>query len=255
MAEGGSFGPPSASDALRPERDRPERRPASQAAVLLDNFFAAMNAVGDDAEDEYRAALAELRKHADLVMVEIGRAENDCDRRKYPQRWAHVHAAAELQHPAALPFLRNLVLTPIPPEESAEPHSFSTVAEETILRTTAVEGAGALAAGGNRAALDALLEFLTQPSLSVQRAAVQSILKAPRGRRMRKRIEALLPGDRHFLLDLKAIDVRDAPQIKRPERQLSEAGRRARIEPAPNLPGDEPQEQGQGGPGPTTRKG
>jgi hypothetical protein len=56
-----------------------------------------------------------------------------------------LRAAAELQHPAALPFLFNLVLTPIPPEESPDPHSFSTVAEETILRTTAVEGIGHLA--------------------------------------------------------------------------------------------------------------
>jgi hypothetical protein len=249
-----SFGPPSASDSLQGDRTRPEPRPASQAAVLLANFFAAMNAAGDDAEDEYRAATAALRKDADIVMVEIARADNDCDRRNYPQRWAHVHAAAELRHPAALPFLRNLVLTPIPPEESTDPHSFSTVAEETILRTTAVEGAGALAAGGNRAALDALLEFLTQPSLSVQRAAVQSILKTPRGTRLRKRMEALLPGDRHFLLDLKPIDVREAPQIRRPERKLSEAGRRARIEPAPNLPGDEPQEEGPRERGPTTRR-
>ena len=166
---------PSASDALR----QPERRRAlpsdSPGGTLLRNFFGAMSASGDDADAQYRRALTDLRKHADLVMVEIARSHSRCNERDYPTRWAHVHAASELRHPAALPFLRNLILTPIPPEESPDPHSFSTVAEETILRTTAVEGVGYLAR--DRAnAVGTLFEALRQPSLSVRRAAVQSLL-------------------------------------------------------------------------------
>jgi HEAT repeat protein len=233
-----SQAPPSASDALRqPERPR-VRALDSPAGILLRNFFAAMSAAGDDAEEQYRRALIDLRKQADVVVVEIARAHSDCNARDYPTRWAHVHAAAELRHPAALPFLRNLILTPIPPEESPDPHSFSTAAEETILRTTAVEGIGHLAR--DRAdAIEALFEALKQPSLSIRRAAVQSLLASSRGRRLQARIAKALPEDQRFLLALKAVDVRDVPQIKRPERQLSEAGRRGGIAPAPSLPGDE----------------
>jgi len=229
---------PSASDALhRPERGRP-RPPDSPARTLLGNFFAAMSGDGDDADDQYRRALTDLRKHVDLVVVEIARSHSYCNARDYPTRWAHVHAASELRHPAALPFLRNLILTPIPPEESPDPHSFSTVGEETILRTTAVEGIGHLA--HNRAdAIEALFEALRQPSLSIRRAAVQSLLASPRGRKLRARISKSLPEEQQFLLDLKRIDVRDVPQIKNPERHLSEAGRRGGIAPAPSLLGDE----------------
>jgi hypothetical protein len=129
-----------------------------------------------------------------------------------------------LRHPAALPFLRNLILTPIPPEESPDPHSFSTVGEETILRTTAVEGIGYLARG-RADATEMLFEALRQPSLSIRRAAVQSLLATVRGRRLRARIARALPEEHQFLLDLKAVSVRDVPQIRNPERHLSEAGR------------------------------
>jgi hypothetical protein len=205
---------------------------------LLQNFFIAMNAAGDDAEEEYRRALADLRRQADLVVVEIARAQGDCNAHDYPTRWAHVHAAAELRHPAALPFLRNLILTPIPPEESPDPHSFSSVGEETILRTTAVEGIGYLAKD-HADATEALFEALKQPSLSIRRAAVQSLLATSRGRRLQARIRKALPEDQQFLVDLKAVDVRDVPQVKKPERHLSEAGRRGGIAPAPSLPDDE----------------
>lgn len=233
-----SEAPPSASDALR-RPDRHRVRPLdSPAGTLLRNFFVAMNAAGDDAEEQYRRALADLRKEADLVVVEIARAQSECNARDYPGRWAHVHAAAELRHPAALPFLRNLILTPIPPEESPDPHSFSTAGEETILRTTAVEGIGYLAK--SRAdATEALFEALKQPSLSIRRAAVQSLLATSRGRKLRARIARALPEDQQFLLDVKAVEVRDVPQVKKPERHLSEAGRRGGIAPAPSLPGDE----------------
>src|SRR3712207_8247200 len=50
---------------------------------------------------------------------------------------------------------RSFVRTPIPLERSKDSHSFSTVAEETILRTTAVDGVEQLAAEGNDDAREA----------------------------------------------------------------------------------------------------
>lgn len=231
-------GPPSASDALHKPERRPWRPSASPAGVLLRNFFIAMNAVGDDAEEQYRRALADLRKHADQVVVEIARSQSVCETRDYPMRWAHIHAAAELRHPAALPFLLNLILTPIPPEQSLDPHSFSSVAEETILRTTAVEGIGYLAKS-RAEAVEALFEALRQPSVSVRRAAVHSLLASSRGGKLRARIAKALPENQQFLLNLKAADVRDVPQVTRPQRYLSDAGKRASVGAAPSLPGDE----------------
>ena len=238
--------PPRASNSLVARPQERGRATQSPAAILLSNFMTAMGASGDGAEQAYQTALRQLRERADSVMVEIARKDSACAGRDYPTRWAFVHAAAELKSPAALAFLTNLVLSPIPPEESADTHSFSTVAEETILRTTAAEGVGALAQANNRAALAALFEFLKQPSISIRRAAVQSILRTSRGRTMRRRIAAILPQDQQFLLDLKPMSVGKVPQIKRPERHLTEAARRRRTEAPPSLAEGElgPERQG-----------
>jgi hypothetical protein len=239
MAAEGRPNGPRVSDSLRPGPGAPAERQLSPAAVLLANFIAAMNAADGDAEPRYRSALEALRKRADEVVVEIARAEGRCEETDYPTRWALVHAAAQLRHPSALAFLRTLVLTPIPAERSPDPHSFSSVAEETILRTTAVEGVGALAADGDKNALAALLEFLDIPSRSVRRAAIQSVYAAPRGRRLRKRMEAALPASQHFLLDIQPIEVGQAPQVKRPPRHLSPAGRKSKAPAPPGLGDDE----------------
>jgi len=199
-----------------------------------------MSRGGDDAEDEYQRALEDLRAQPEAVVVEIARGSSDCEESDYPARWALVHLAAELRHPAALPFLRNLVETPIPPEQSKDPHSFSTVAEETILRTTAVEGVGVLARERqSREATEALWQFMKQPSLSIRRAAVQSLYMASgTSKRVRDRIAALLPDDQRFLLDLKPVDVTEVPQIGRPQRHLSPTGREGRTAPPPTFQGE-----------------
>lgn len=236
---------PGSSDRLAVQRRDHVIGSKSPAGVALANAVAAMSRFGDDAEEEYQRALEELRRQADAVAVEVARASNDCDTQDYPSRWALVHIASELRHRAALPFLRNVVETPIPPEQSKDPHSFSTVGEETILRTTAVDGVGELARERqNRDAVEALWEFLKQPSLSIRRAAIQSLYgSVGNNKRVRDRIGSLLPDEQRFLLDLKPVEVTDVPQISRPQRHLSAAGREERPEPPPAFRGDvEPDE-------------
>ncbi|MBM3527324.1 MAG: hypothetical protein FJX62_04475 [Alphaproteobacteria bacterium] len=200
------------------------------------NYLAAINAAGDDADERYKIALAAIREKANDVIIEIARQENHCRARDYATRWGLIYAASELVHPAALPFFRSVVLTPIPPEESSEPHSFSTVAEESILRTTAVDGVARLAADGSKEAVDALFDFLHVPSLSVKRAAVQGLMGVRQGESLRGRIEERLCPEDKFLLDIKPIDVRKVTQISDPERDLSDAGRKSNKPITPDLP-------------------
>lgn len=227
---------PGISDSLEPAPRELPQFDASPAGVLLKNFVAAMNVMGDDAEEGYQVALRELRQRRGEVLVELARAEDRADPQDYSTRWALVHIASELRHSAALSHLTNLVSTPIPPEQSTNPHSYSTVVQETILRTTAVEGVGYIAAKGGKAAFEALFEFLKQPSLSIRRAAVQAILSTPKGQEARKRIEGLLPKDQRFLLDIKPADVREVPQIKQPGRHLKDTGRKVKKVAPPTIP-------------------
>ena len=207
----------------------------SPTGQLLMNFMAAINAAGEDAEDVYKGALEALRGKADEAIIEIARLENCCHQGDYPTRWGLIHAAAELRHHAALPFFRSVVLTPIPPERSPDPHS-STVAEETILRTTAVDGVADLARRGDKAAVEALFDFMAVPSISIKRAAVQGLLKVEQGESLRGRIEERLCPEDRFLLDIRPLDVRKAQQISDPEAQLSDAGRSASKPATPDLP-------------------
>jgi hypothetical protein len=230
--------PPDTGDSLTPGAPQSQSFGDLPTSVILRNFFAAMNEVGDDAQDAYQAALAEVREHADEMVLEIATTEKSCDPGDYQTRWALVHLAAEIRNSEALPFLRRVVLTPIPPEGSDDPHSFSTVAEETILRTTAAEGVGYLAAAGDRQALESLFEFLQVPSLSIRRATVQAILDTREGPQLRDRIAAFLPNDQRFLLDLGRPDIREVPQIEDPQRHLRDAARQVEKGPPDRLPGE-----------------
>jgi hypothetical protein len=169
--------------------------------MLIDRYLSAMSAGRESAETECLEILREMRKHPWNMIVALTRAEERSDRSDYSLRWTLIQAAIQLRHEAALPYFRDLLLTAIPPEQSDAPDSFSTVREETFLRTTAIGGVGYLAARGNLAAIDALFEVLQIPSLSICRAAVQALLTANPG--LRARVASRLPRDLHFLLDVK----------------------------------------------------
>lgn len=203
---------------------------------LIDRYLAVMNATGEDVEGEYQAVLEEMRKDAAEIVIALAKAEQSCDRPDYPLRWALVYAATQLQHEATLPYFRNLLLTPIPPEQSEMPHSFSTVREETILRTTAIEGLGHLAAQGHRRAIDILFEALDISSISVRRAAVQALLATDAN--LRETIRERLPQDFHYLLDLKSPHVSDVPQVRNPRKYLRKGPGGIRKTPPPSISED-----------------
>lgn len=194
---------------------------SSDTGRALRHFLSVMYAHGENAEENYRKALESLRANPEATVALLAQAESSIRETDYPSRWALIFTASELRHSAALPYLSAVALSRIPAERSSDPHSFSTVAEETILRTTAVEGLGHLASDNNTQAVDALFACLSRPSLSVRRAAVQALLSTPNGQQHRERIAQALPDDQRFLLDLRRIDVREAPQVRSPQQFLA----------------------------------
>jgi len=117
MSEG--TGPIPGSDlpgSLRPGAG-PAKLQFSPAGQVLMNFRAAINVAGDDADERYKLAVTAIREKAHDVVIEIARQENHCSAKDNSTRWGLIYAASELGHPAALPFFRSVVLTPITPEE------------------------------------------------------------------------------------------------------------------------------------------
>jgi hypothetical protein len=204
---------------------RPQQQHGTHFLVYdaeLRAFLGIMYATGEDAEDRYHQALEGLRSRAPEIMVALVGAYAKASESDYPHRHALVQVASALRHDAALPFLSVVVSSPFPEEQSEDTDSFSTVAEETIIRMSAVDGIAVLASKGNKEAIEALMSFLTIPSFSIRRASVMGLLDAGDGRRLRKRMRALIPEDQHFIFDLKKAYVREAAQIKDPRRHLAE---------------------------------
>ncbi len=227
---------PSASDSFRPRPPSAVHSP-SPAGQVLANLLKAMSGAGGDAEERYARALDEARAQAADVMIEIARADRETDERNYGLRWALVYAATQLETVESLPYLRSVVGTPIPPETSEDPHEFSVVTEETILRTTAIDGLESLVNAGESEVVDILFTALEQPSLSMRRAAVQALLASPDGEQWRDRISESLPPRQHFLLDIRRVGISDVPHVRDPRVHLVE-GAGEESEPPPLLPED-----------------
>jgi hypothetical protein len=210
-----------AADTVHPGQQPQDPFRDNDAAKALRNFLSVMYSQGDDAAEIYTRALEPIRSQAEAVVSEIVHVDASMRESDYTSRFALIFAASELRHPAALPWLRSIALSRIPAERSSDTHSFSTVTEETILRTTAVEGLGRLARDNNGNAIEALFDCLDRPSLSIRRAAVQELLQSPEARNQRDRIAAALPQDQRFLLDLRSIDIHDVPQARSPQQFLA----------------------------------
>ena len=157
----------------------------SPVGELVREAIVSMNANGDEAEEHYQKAIRELRQHPVEGVIEIARMESTCHPADYSTRFALVYAACELEHRAALPLLRSIVLTPIP-EELSSVATGSTVAEESIIRTAAVDGIARLAQEEDKDVVNFLLEFLNIPSFSIRRAAVQGTVGQSTRRRILK---------------------------------------------------------------------
>src|SRR5262249_1903085 len=77
-----------------------------------------MGGVGREAEAHYQAALEGLRPHADAVVAILAKEYHALPQKEHHlERWALLHLLAELKNPKSLPFLDEVLSSPLPPEE------------------------------------------------------------------------------------------------------------------------------------------
>jgi hypothetical protein len=170
-----------------------------------------MGGVGDDAEANYQAALNTLRQNAAEVVSIITSEYRDLPENQHLDRWSLIQLLTELRHPASLPVLNEILSSRIPPERSNDPHSFTTVGEEVMIRTTAVEALTQISADENREALELLLRHTRHENFSVKRACIQGYLASGGENALQTLLEVLPESDR-FILNIRRADVRDVPQ-------------------------------------------
>lgn len=170
-----------------------------------------MGGVGNDAEANYQAALDTLRKQSSEVVRIVAAEYKDLPEDQYLDRWSLIQLLAELKAPSSLPILDDILSSQLPPEQSKNPHSFSTVGEEIVIRTTAVEAVTRIAADKNKKALEVMLKHAQHKNFSVKRASIQGYL-AYGGKDARKVLVKVLPKKDQSILDIRRMDVREVPQ-------------------------------------------
>ncbi|MGQ3050492.1 MAG: HEAT repeat domain-containing protein [Roseateles sp.] len=190
-----------------------ERSVDAELAARIVETINRMGGAGEVAERCYQQALDGLARRGKEVVhalaEEVGRLAED----RYLDRWALVQLMAELKHESALDPLDRLLSSRIPEERSADPHGFTTAGEEVMIRTTAVEAVTRLAADGSQRACELLLRHTGHENFSVRRAAVQGYLTHG-GEKAEETLRQTLPERDHFILGIRRIDVRQAPQAQ-----------------------------------------
>ncbi len=183
---------------------------------LADAILTAVNAMGgagECAEDDYQQALGRLRRKAKRACDAIAAEYDALPEDAYLDRWSLVMLLAELGHRNATTTFAAILESGIPEERSGDPHGFTTVGEEVMIRTTAVEGLERLAAEGEDAAVEVLLANVTHENFSVRRAAVQALV-ATGGDEMPERLAEMLPERHRDLLRIERRDVRGVEQAQ-----------------------------------------
>ena len=171
-----------------------------------------MGDVGDDAEENYRRALNSLTKRGPSVLDVILAEYDNLPEDSYLDRWSLVQLLIELRYPEAVKPLNRIIAARIPAEKFRKSHDMSTVAEEVMIRTTAVEGLVRLSADGVAEARDVLLKYAVHRTFSIRRACVQGLMQTGTDDDKRKLRRLLKERKEEGLLKIKQVDVRSVPQ-------------------------------------------
>lgn len=190
-----------------------ERSVDAELAARIVEAINRMGGAGPAAERCYQQSLDALARRGKEVVAALAEEAERLAEDRYLDRWALVQLMAELKHEAALDPLDRLLASRLPEERSNDPHSFTSVGEEVMIRTTAVEALTRIAAEGHPRAAELLLRHSGHENFSVKRAAIQGYL-AHGGEKAEEVLRKTLPERDHFILGIRRVDVRQVPQAQ-----------------------------------------
>lgn len=196
---------------LGEHRPIPKSGANDETSGLVLNALSAMTASGADAERRYQRSLSALRRNDVVPAVRAQYRELDED--QYQERWSLVQLLADLRAMDAVDALNDILEQPVPDERGSDPvHGVSTVAEEVVIRTTAIEALSRLAADGSGQAANVLLEQLHSDMRSIRRAAIHAVEDSGDStlvQRMRDRVRGT---EDEWMLELRRPGVGSVPQ-------------------------------------------
>jgi len=193
--------------------------PATPGGSILRRY---VSAISDPGVNETQLAtlgqkLADAAAEVVPALIETWRATPG---QETGLRWALVYSAP-ITGPSAVPFLREVVLSPVLPERSSDPHGYSTKAWDSIVRSRAVDGLESLAVAGAPGAESALLECLSHELFSIRALSAIALLNLPGGGERREQVQRALPQVERSVVDIQRVRVSVVPQVRDPRKHLA----------------------------------
>ena len=206
--------------------------PATPAGATLRRYISAISDPGVD-QARLEAVSKEFAGAAAEVMPAVAQAWSAVPDQETGLRWALVYAAPIAGH-SAVPFLREVVRSPVVPERSPDPHAHSTKAWDSIVRSRAVGGLETLAVAGAPGAESALFDCLSHELFSIRALAAIALVHLPGGGDRRERVRQALPEAERSVVGIERVRVSVVPQVRDPRKHLaSPLGRGFAGPPAP----------------------
>lgn len=193
--------------------------PATPGGTILRGY---VSAISDPGVDETQLAtlgqkLADAAAEVVPALIETWRATPG---QETGLRWALVYSAA-ITGPSAVPFLREVVLSPVLLERSPDPHGYSTKAWDSIVRSRAVGGLETLAVAGAQGAESALFECLSHELFSIRALSAIALVHLPGGGERREQVQRALPEAERSVVDIQRVRVSVVPQVRDPRKHLA----------------------------------
>jgi preprotein translocase subunit SecG len=159
--------------------------------------------------------LEKLKSNSQECAEEFAEAFSKLSETEYNAKWLLAYGASQFESPEFIPLLNGIAKSEIPGEKSKDIHLFSTVAEETAIRFTAVEGIKSIAQKNHRQAEADLFDLLRSKYITLNIAACQGLIEI--NKENKAAILEILPREKQFIIDIMRKDVREIPFIKNPE--------------------------------------
>jgi len=178
----------------------------------LNKALAAMTGGGPDPEANYARILDRLRGDEKFVVVVL-KTLDTVEESAYIERWALLQLVIDLANPVTGDYLVEFVRRPIPEERAEDTaHGVSTVTEEVILRTTAIEGLARLFRRDFDSSA-ALLEVVgSSDYVAMRRAAWFALVDGGRKDDLARARDLLEKSDYGWIAGLRRIPVQEAEQ-------------------------------------------
>ncbi|MEO6844853.1 MAG: hypothetical protein ABI184_06745 [Ginsengibacter sp.] len=156
--------------------------------------------------------LKKLQSDPQECVKELTYAFEKLPESEYNARWFMVYCIAQFELPEFIRPLSRIAMSEIPNEMSKTIHLFSTVAEETAIRLTAIDGIRSIVQKGYKEGEIELFDLLKSKYLTLNIATCQSLIAI--NTENKAKIFEILPKEKQFIIDIRPKEVKDITIIK-----------------------------------------